>query len=512
MRIVIVEDEAPIREGIARILGKISSDYELTGTAADGESGYELIRQTEPDLVIMDIRMPKMDGLTMLKKLRQEQVKSKVIVLSAYSDFSYAQQAIRLGIVNYLLKPINLADLRNALSQVEEMCRKEQQTEKVLSLNYIFLGVVNGQLKPDAGFLDMMQSKYGFTLNDPAGVLMLWLGKDYEERKNQAYHLLESVATHTVRFDAYVQEMDNWNLLLMIVYRKQEKESLQPYFQRAVMPMLADRLGRPMLGIWRDVEKISDISKALPELKTNMQWGLCLDEKTLICQEKIDEIECVPLKYPLGMEDDATIAVRCGNTQKIIHCYEQLYEYCMQAPRDPSELKKCLIRFNWALVQASGSRNQEMLPEFQHILQGISAAVTWEEIRECMEAFFNVMKIEGPVFDPNSTEKSVSIMVQKARAMIEKYYDQGITLEEISRKLFVSEEYLSAQFKKETGVTFTETIRKYRVAKVRKLLLETHLKLNQIAELAGYSDPKYMSKVFREETGMLPSEYRKSVH
>ena len=108
MRIVIVEDEAPIREGIARILGKISPEYELVGTAADGESGYELICRTEPDLVLMDIRMPKMDGLTMMKKLRQEQAQCKVIVLSAYSDFSYAQQAIRLGIANYLLKTIKL--------------------------------------------------------------------------------------------------------------------------------------------------------------------------------------------------------------------------------------------------------------------------------------------------------------------------------------------------------------------------------------------------------------------
>ena len=84
--------------------------------------------------------------------------------------------------------------------------------------------------------------------------------------------------------------------------------------------------------------------------------------------------------------------------------------------------------------------------------------------------------------------------------------------EEIAGKLVVSEEYLSTQFKKETGMTFSETVRKYRIEKVKKLLLETPFKLNQIAELAGYSDSKYMSKVFKEEVGMLPSEYRKSLH
>lgn len=78
-------------------------------------------------------------------------------------------------------------------------------------------------------------------------------------------------------------------------------------------------------------------------------------------------------------------------------------------------------------------------------------------------------------------------------------------------RLFVTEEYLSRQFKKETGKSFSETVRGYRIEKVKKLLLNTHLKLNQIAELAGYSDPKYMSKVFKEEVGVLPNEFRKAV-
>ena len=115
-------------------------------------------------------------------------------------------------------------------------------------------------------------------------------------------------------------------------------------------------------------------------------------------------------------------------------------------------------------------------------------------------------------FETEEEGGETSVLVKQAKKLIRKYYDQGITLEEIANKLYVSEEYLSAQFKKETGSTFTETIRKYRIEKVKELLLNTHLKLNQIAELAGYSDPKYMSKIFKEEVGMLPNDFRKSVH
>ena len=119
MRIVVVEDEAPIREGMAKLLSKINPEYELVGKAADGEAGYQLIRELNPDLVIMDIRMPKMDGIAMIKKLREENIKCKVIILSAYSEFQYAQKAIELKADSYLLKPIKIPELKSALKQAE---------------------------------------------------------------------------------------------------------------------------------------------------------------------------------------------------------------------------------------------------------------------------------------------------------------------------------------------------------------------------------------------------------
>lgn len=102
-----------------------------------------------------------------------------------------------------------------------------------------------------------------------------------------------------------------------------------------------------------------------------------------------------------------------------------------------------------------------------------------------------------------------SILVERAKRLIAEYYNQGITLEEVAEKLSVSGEYLSTRIKKETGETFSEIIRRYRIDKVKELLISTNLKLNQIAVRAGYTNPKYMSKVFKEETGLLPLEYRK---
>lgn len=134
MRIVVVEDETPIREGLSKILGKLSDSYELTGKAENGAKGLELVRNTRPDLVILDIRMPDMDGLTMLEHIREEKINCKAIVLSAYSDFDYAKRAIELGIENYLLKPIKIPELKRVLKETEESISKEQSKEHLLSL------------------------------------------------------------------------------------------------------------------------------------------------------------------------------------------------------------------------------------------------------------------------------------------------------------------------------------------------------------------------------------------
>ena len=137
------------------------------------------------------------------------------------------------------------------------------------------------------------------------------------------------------------------------------------------------------------------------------------------------------------------------------------------------------------------------------LMQQITYAISWKQIEKAIQGLERMISYEHK-FEQYST------LIQKAMEIIRKEYDSGITLEEAANQLYVSEEYLSSQFKKETGYNFTETVRKYRIEKIKELLRTTKYKMNQIAGLVGYSDPKYMSKVFKEEEGILPTEYRRN--
>ena len=130
MKIVIVEDEAAIRKGMAGLIPRLSPAYEVAGTASDGGEGLELIRREKPDLVILDIRMPGMDGLAMLRELRSEGNACRAIVLSAYSDFDYAKTAIDLGVESYILKPVKVRELEDVLRLTQARIRQEEE-EKI---------------------------------------------------------------------------------------------------------------------------------------------------------------------------------------------------------------------------------------------------------------------------------------------------------------------------------------------------------------------------------------------
>jgi len=130
MRIAIIEDEYVIRKGLSKILEKISSKYEIVGQAEDGLEGLNLVKTKSPDLIITDIKMPKMDGLELLYALRNDGIKVKAMVLSAYSEFEYAQKAISLGVSEYILKPISIPDLTSALEHIEKGLDEEKKIEE----------------------------------------------------------------------------------------------------------------------------------------------------------------------------------------------------------------------------------------------------------------------------------------------------------------------------------------------------------------------------------------------
>lgn len=163
MRIAVIEDERPIREGLVHILNKISPEYQVVGSAENGREGLILLEEQDPDLILLDIQMPDMNGLQMLKEARERGSMTKVVILTAYSDFDYAKKAIALGIENYLLKPVNLTELKNTLSKIKEEIFVEQRGKNSLSLETVIKDALEGEYEEDSRLEETLLEKYGFS-------------------------------------------------------------------------------------------------------------------------------------------------------------------------------------------------------------------------------------------------------------------------------------------------------------------------------------------------------------
>ena len=521
MKILVVVREKAEADNIERMLQRIVPISEanekecedcckVVGAAGDGKTGYEMIRRECPDLVIADVELPETDGLEMLEKLRGEYSDVKAVLLAEKEDFNQAKRAIGLGVEGYLVRPVSEDELRQAVGRAEEKLEKERMTEAVLSIENIFMSCLNGQISPDPFFDRMTKQRFGFTIEEPGAVFAVWLGDSFEEQKREAKSIIGQAEVFDPGRISRVFEARVWNLLFVVLYRIEDEEQAYTYFERKIVPKLCRKLQGTVVCIWSEADRIVDLPDVLKHMNSMKDWNLLFDRGELIRQEVIDSQKTMPLKYPAAIEDQVRQAVPAKDSEEIRRAYYRFYDYIRREPHSPGDMKECLIRFNMVLLNIYKTQCEvESELEIQRCMHAIAVAMSWREVREAMNRFLTMLNFNAFEKEEDSL---LSPLVRKAVQIVRKYYDQGITLEEVAGRLFVSEEYLSTQFKKETGAGFTETVRKYRIDRIKGLLIGTKLKINQIAELTGYADSKYMSRVFKEETGMLPTEFRKAVH
>ncbi len=505
MKIVVVEDEAPIRNGLAKMLPKLHPDYEVVGTASDGVEGLQVIRETRPDLVILDIQMPEMDGLTMLSNMRKQEIACKAVVLTAYSDFSYAKQAIELGIENYLLKPLKIPELAKTLEIVRESIDMEQGQEKLFTLERLVRSSIMAELPIDEELNQITKERFGLDIHERLVLFGIGLGEEFGRYSAETVRILKECGIHTDDYKGCIIGSEKNSMVLDVMFHIEDAKRLQKRFANSVAPAIAAGLGISPVMVWTECEGLEQAPEAFARLLSEREWCLNFAPGTLVSPERIEELVIKPLKYPIDLESQVRSSIINRNQKEFEQSIRQFFRACMDAPHHPDEIRDACMRYCLSIVNlAKQTGNMKEAVSAQLLFQSISHAYTWRKIGDIVDGLYN------SVTTAPAEDAEVSLMVKRARQLIEEYYNQGITLEETAQKLGVSEEYLSSQFKKETGASFTETVRKYRIEKVKDLLLHSPLKLNQIADMVGYADPKYMSKVFKEEVGILPAEYRKS--
>ncbi|TAH66564.1 MAG: response regulator [Anaerolineaceae bacterium] len=509
MRIVIVEDEIRTREGISNLIDKLFPEHQVIACAENGKEGLDIILRDKPDLVITDVKMPHMDGLTMLSILFERKVAYKAIVLSAYAEFSYAQKAIRWGVSEYLIKPLVVSDFTHAIRNIEmQMVESDMQSPDVLGrLEHIIFGLIFSGIEVDEKLTLYMENKYGFTDNTQYSEVPIYLGKDYGKDLDNVKSDLERFLTARKGLNYCLLEIPKESMLLVILYGYEDQHATERWFQNEIIGRTWRASVKNGSYGWINAVGIRELKPSYQKLLQYMDWNISFCNAVMISYPKILQVQTTVCIYPIDIENElksALCSLKMDKVAKSIQMFNTYFEN--KQIYTPKEIKESYVRFLWAMMNVAkeiGSLNHDQL-EQKHILEKIMSSMTKKELNDVAEEIFLCIKSND-----HNEEDQLSLYVKRTENMIHEYYQTGITLDEIAEKLNITPEYLGMQFRKEKGVNFSSYMKEFRISKAKKLLIGSNMKVFEIAEKLGYSDGKYFSRVFRECTGQLPAEYRK---
>lgn len=506
MRIVIVEDEVRIREGFFKLLGKLGDEYEIVGEAENGRAGLEICRARKPDLVITDVQMPEMDGLQMLQAISDEGLDIKAIVLSAYSEFEYARTAMKLGVTEYLLKPLNISDFSTALEnirhQMEEDKRKKPAT--VGTLDQVMRDIIGGRMSADDEAFNYLKKNYGITADQKFIILCDYLGNQYENSAKREQKELSNSLSFYEGIKYLILDVEYRKSLIVIVYKYESAADFERWIQYQLLHKLK---GNSAMGFTECIS-IGGISQGINDLYPYMDWNISFEKDVLISYPKITQVQTSLCIYPQDLEARMKTAICASDLSQEKKLMDEFEEGFHDGKvYDPREIKECFVRFIWSVIEIAKDIGNKKVADLkqQKLLDSIMNAKLRSELSSVCAGILDMLG------DSEETSDTETLTVRRAKSMIHEFYQTGITLDEIADRLGITPEYLGTQFHKETGETFSTYIRNYRISKAKELLVGTSMKLKEISERVGYSDPKYFSKVFRDVTGKLPAEYRKSL-
>lgn len=493
MKIAIVEDEIRIREGLRRLLERLFPQDEIVGEAGDGKSGLALLLETGPDLVLADIRMPEMDGMQMLRAARDQGCAPVVILLSAYSDFDYAREAMKLGVSEYLVKPVTADELAAAVNGARELVEHRHLSQMgQCTLAEMLLDALLSPVPPEEDALAYMEKRLDFPARDSLGLLLL----QAEEGAQEEWRRLTAaspIRSETVPCGEY---------LATVFAGFGSEEHLAFVLENELLSAVNHLSAQPALAILTTVSGLAGLHEAFSALQAHFEFSLIAPPGRLMRYPGILDWPLTLLTYPVELETQCRAALGKQDREALLAGVRQFGSRLLGGQmHHPREIKEAYMRFALSLL-STGRELGQPADESNRLITGFMAAHRLSD----MDAY--LLRLAESLCAEDGETVGASMLVRRAAGLMKEYYAQGITLEEIAQRLSVTPEHLGTKIHRELGCTFGTLMKRLRVEYAKKLLLTTDMRLYEIAMAVGYTDPKYFSSVFKKSTGMLPMDFR----
>jgi len=524
MKVLIVEDEHLIIKYIRNIIDWDALGLEVAGEARDGETALAMIPSICPDIILMDINLPRMNGLETSRKIKETLPHVKIILLTGYREFQYAQEAIRLRVYRYLLKPIDAEELRNVLESamaeilgersvrriVHEAKHSEHEAEKVRFLNLWLTG--EGSALDEDWIVGRLND---FRIRLPDGRLIVSLlvidgaGRRYPEEKELEWRafFVRNVAQEMLERRCPSIVFTGPEGMIAVISSGGDirdvaecGEEIRRFLHQRTDFTVTMAVGRPCGG-YLDIRQ--SYRDALRTMKRRFTLGI--DRVLTADPDDSDDASHAPDER---QKDEWRMDLRLGRFDKLEADIRQVFARfrASRATREETmffavELKGLLQTF----CRESGVPDNSLLPGNEAFLALLEDQETIGETEHTVLDLVHRVRMRWEEIGKSSAAR----IADKARELINRQYDDpDLSLNRLAGQLHVSPFYLSKVFKKELNLSFSEYLGEYRMKMAKRMLDESpQVPVSQVAEKCGFNDPYYFSKCFKKQYGITPSRY-----
>lgn len=542
VKVYLVEDEIIIRQSIKNSIDWEKEGYEFVGDASDGELALPVILKEKPDILITDIRMPFMDGLELSRMVKAELPDIKIVILSGYDDFEYAKQAIKIGVAEYLLKPVSSAVLLEHLSEIAEKVRNEredlalkkvyyqemQENEELIKMK--FLGeLISGKLS----LADAMEKGKRFHMNLSGPFYRIILFKFIQEdrvKAGQSEDLAKAYAAVGNYVDGlkdafrFQRGVEGWAFLLTSV--EEDMEAQTERFIEGLKEVIAPFEALTWFGgIGSEAARLRELRYSFREADKAFAGRFVQEPNQIISVEQLNYEQ-------LDNEFDANIFGEINQFDQIITRFlssgslEEVESFVGALFTEISEdhfrslmIRQYIIMNIYATVltfckklrkdagvDGEAAGQMESLRENEEILK---RAVSTAESVDDIKAYIGTLLDHAIELRNTVSGRRYSDIIQTAKKRIEQdYMSEDISLNSVAAEVCMSPSYFSSVFSKEMGKTFIEYLTEVRMEKAKQYLACSSMKTSEISYEVGYKDPHYFSYIFKKTQGCTPKEYR----
>ena len=517
LKVFLVEDEFVIREGIKNNIDWETHGYEFCGEAGDGELAYPMIQRLRPDIVITDIRMPFMDGLELSRLIRRELPDIEIIILSGYQEFEYAKEAIKLGVAQYLSKPINgeelLAELEELSAKIEEKRRATQIRERYLKemeentlreRKKLFQSLVVG----DNTAAELLESaeRLGIDLSAPWYNIILFktqsLRHAQDEYSGSLIRIEEELrsledGTTVVSFD---RNLEGKAFLLKAESEEQLQLQQQEYIEKIKDIMEKYEHVRYFGGIGRPVNRLRELPASFEQASHAFAHRYLVQDSRILDGGYLaqgTEEEHFDIKQVNPKQIDRTRIqefLKQGDREEVVYFVEEFFRDLSNKALQSNIFRQYITMDAYFCVA--------------DFLESLSTDTQDPETPSAIQYIIRILDKALEARDRAASSRYDDVVEQVMKYIEENYAEEELSLNLLASHVNFSPNHLSMIFSQQTGMSFIKYLTDYRMNKAKELLRCTGKRSSLISQEVGYKDPHYFSYLFKKTQGMTPTQYR----